>query len=451
MAVDTSQRTESIEQLVDSIEKRDITLPEFQRDFVWEESKTYDLFDSIIRDIFIGSLIYGIPSFELTVRELDSRPRKGSGSRKKLSHQSLSKSQINTLVKTGHFRLLLDGQQRVTSLYRALKDIDQVWIIIRNDDELPPDVRKKLPADRSLEEVMNEVAGKESPDHLSILLGDVYRMLKGHIVRERDKANLLAKTVYWKSQNLQDIQNSPLFEEYLTLTLNIQNILRAEKLLSYYLLDTDEEKFALFFERSNSKGIQLSFIDILAAKLYSGFNLRAKVEEFSEENPDYGLGQNEIVRAISFIASGGQDIGRKYILKSLTHAHFNENWDKLCMLYKKCLNYLYDNNFLISQDWLPYESIILPLIIFLREIPQNDFSQINQLQSRFLKYWYWSAIFSQRYSVAALGLILQDMNILRSVAQENYTFDRHYLGFPYEIKDGKYPLTTSNREVFHCL
>lgn len=69
---------------MDEIRLKKIVLPEFQRDFVWDEPKTYDLFDSLIRDIFIGSLIYGIPSFELTVRELDTRPRKGNGSREKL-------------------------------------------------------------------------------------------------------------------------------------------------------------------------------------------------------------------------------------------------------------------------------------------------------------------------------------------------------------------------------
>ncbi len=64
MGIDTSEKTESIEQLVDSIDKGDIVLPEFQRDFVWEESKTYDLFDSLIRDIFIG---FGVNPLDWTV------------------------------------------------------------------------------------------------------------------------------------------------------------------------------------------------------------------------------------------------------------------------------------------------------------------------------------------------------------------------------------------------
>ncbi|WP_064213423.1 DUF262 domain-containing protein [Geobacillus stearothermophilus] len=59
------QQTESIKDLVENIHKENILLPEFQRDFVWELSKTCELFDSLVRDIFIGSIIYGKPSFYL--------------------------------------------------------------------------------------------------------------------------------------------------------------------------------------------------------------------------------------------------------------------------------------------------------------------------------------------------------------------------------------------------
>lgn len=447
MAVDTSQKTESIEQLVASIKTGDVVLPEFQRDFVWEEARTYDLFDSLIRDIFIGSLIFGIPTFELTVRALDMRPRKGPGSRKKLSYESFTKAEINRRVKTGQFRLLLDGQQRATSLYRAVNGIDNVWIIVRADNELQPEVRDKKPFDRSLEEVLFEVTGKESPDRMSIRLSDVYKMLRGEIVRETDKFALFEETAYCKSTDIEHVQDSDLFEAYLTYTTQLQNLFRAEKLLSYYLLDTDEEKFSLFFERSNSKGLQLNFIDILAAKLYSGFNLRAKVDEFKDENPSYKLGRNEIVRAIAFVVSDGKDIGRQYILSTLNHVHFSEHWDNLCALYRKCLDYLYDNHFLISEEWLPYDSILIPLVIFLREIQNNDFSQINEMQSKFLKYWYWSVIFSQRYSSAAQEIIVTDAKILRLVAQGDYDFDPKYLSrFQYEIMDHQDFFTVSKKQ-----
>jgi uncharacterized protein with ParB-like and HNH nuclease domain len=79
--MDTGQKTESIAVLVGDIVSDRVALPEFQRDFVWDIEKTFDLFDSFVRDIFVGSLIYGIPSFEITVRELDKRPRTGKGTR----------------------------------------------------------------------------------------------------------------------------------------------------------------------------------------------------------------------------------------------------------------------------------------------------------------------------------------------------------------------------------
>jgi len=64
--VDTGQKTESILRLVEDIVKDNVALPEFQRDFVWDIEKTFDLFDSFARDIFVGSLIFtGFPPSKL--------------------------------------------------------------------------------------------------------------------------------------------------------------------------------------------------------------------------------------------------------------------------------------------------------------------------------------------------------------------------------------------------
>ena len=94
LSADNSQKTESIADLCKEIDAGGLVLPEFQRDFVWEEGKTLELFDSLVKDIFIGSIIYGIPSFEITVRDLDNRPRKGKGSRAKLKIKSFGKKEI---------------------------------------------------------------------------------------------------------------------------------------------------------------------------------------------------------------------------------------------------------------------------------------------------------------------------------------------------------------------
>ena len=76
------EQTQSIQQLILDIDDKKIFLPEFQRDFVWEISKTYDLFDSLVKDIFIGAIIYGIPSFDIAIREIDNRKKITKGKKR---------------------------------------------------------------------------------------------------------------------------------------------------------------------------------------------------------------------------------------------------------------------------------------------------------------------------------------------------------------------------------
>ena len=116
---DTQSQTESLLEIIKGIDSRTIMLPEFQRDFRWELGQTYDLFDSLIKDIFIGTIIYGKPSFTMTLREIDQRPRKGKGSNAPLITYDYSKEQIVKLAQTQNLRIVLDGQQRITSIYRC--------------------------------------------------------------------------------------------------------------------------------------------------------------------------------------------------------------------------------------------------------------------------------------------------------------------------------------------
>src|SRR5262249_32032400 len=145
-------------------------------------------------------------------------------------------------------------------------------------------------------------------------------------------------------------------------------------------------------ERSNSKGIQLNFIDILAAKLYAGFNLRSNIEDFEEENPTLELNREVLVRSISFRVSHGRDTGRSYILSSLTHSHFNQHWEDFTSAYKSVHHYLRSSRLLIHPTWIPYENMMIPLIAFAVNLKHHEFSQISEDQAKIIAVWYWLAI-----------------------------------------------------------
>ncbi len=421
------QSSESIRNLMEDIDNNNITLPEFQRDFVWDITKTYDLFDSIVKDIFIGSIIYGIPSFEVTVREIDNRDRKTSGKRrKKLKLISYTKEEITMKVNTQRgFRLVLDGQQRVTSIFRAVKGIDTIWFVCKNEDEVDEDMKNKEINQMTLEEVLYEFNGQEDENRLSIKLSDVYSIMENSYFEDEIKENFFSKIKF--IENVSEEEQNLYFRRYLIFSRKIQDLFKAQKLISYYLLNMNSEKFALFFERSNSKGVRLNFIDILAAKLYKGFNFRNEMEKVIDLHGNkYNFEREIIVRTISYIVSNGKNVDRGFILKNLNHEDFNLYWNEVCDSYKKVLDFLFDNHFIISQSWMPYDNIVIPLMVFFRELPHKDFTQMNEKQKEFIHYWYWASIFSQRYGGASNDVIIQDSNILKIIAKNQKITDKTY-------------------------
>lgn len=410
------EQTQSLKQLIIDIDDKKIFLPEFQRDFVWEISKTYDLFDSLVKDIFIGAIIYGIPSFDIAIREIDNRKKITKGKKRSaLEVKTITKKEIEDINKVGgNFRLVLDGQQRTTSIFRALKGTDEVWFIAKNEDE----VQNTSFESAKLEEILEEIAGEQDPERLSIKLSDVWEIETNDYEEEEIKEKFFFQGLYYKTYcNDEGFDLKSEFRKFRNLRRKIADLLKSEKLLSFYLLDMNLEKFVVFFERSNTRGVQLNFIDILAAKLYTGnFNLKEKIKIFDQQHPNHILIPEIIVRSIAYIKSSPKEINRSYILTSLDADDFKEWWDKICRWYKVTLDYLFQNNFIISQDWMPYENMAIPLMNFLKEIG-GDFHQMNPNQKKFIDYWYWNSIFSLRYSGASNERIIEDSNILIQVAR----------------------------------
>ena len=84
--------------LVEQIDSGELSLPDLQRPFVWKQTKVRDLFDSLYRGYPAGYfLFWATPTAEQT-------------------HQFASSTGQSQAVK-----VVVDGQQRLTSLYCVLK------------------------------------------------------------------------------------------------------------------------------------------------------------------------------------------------------------------------------------------------------------------------------------------------------------------------------------------
>lgn len=419
---DTKAQTHSLLDIVKGIDNLSIMLPEFQRDFRWELEQTFDLFDSIVKDIFIGTIIYGKPSFEMTLREIDKRPRRGENSRSKLGTRTLSTDEIRQQMQTKDLRIVLDGQQRITSLYRAItgKGGDKVYLILKdffNFEEFIKD-------GRSLEDVTKAFLGAPDPNAVSVLLSDAYAAE----VKDMEDADLYQQfdaTPY--GSTLKETNPGKLKDArraYRWAIGKLKDLYKQQKLVAYYLLDMGLDKFCLFFERSNSRGIHLNFTDILAAKLYGGFNLRKKIEEYESRN-SLRLNREVIIRAIAYVRGSSENrngngghvisIEKNEILQRLEAKHFTAHWDEACGYYNDCLHYLIGQQFILSQDWIPSENLVLPLMMFRRKI--RGFDQMTEVQRKFIEFWYWASVFSNRYGVSSNEIIIEDAKVLEQIAR----------------------------------
>jgi hypothetical protein len=417
---DNQSQTESLLDIVRSIQNETLLLPEFQRDFRWEMDQTYDLFDSLIREIFIGTIIYGKPGFGMTLRQIDDRPRKGKGSRASLRTWHYDKDEMVNKSRVQNLRIILDGQQRITSIYRALKGKDNVFLVLRAD--MKPEELIEQP----LEHILAEVAGEESEDAVSVRLSDAYRAeSEGLEGEELDR--LFAGSAFGLRLGEDDPQWKPFARAYRRAVKKLCDLYKKQKLVAFYLLDMTLDKFCLFFERSNSRGIQLNFMDILAAKLYQGFNLRQKIEEFETQH-SLRLNRETIVRTVAYLTAvdKGQaiNIEKKAILENLEPEDFNRHWDRASEFYKESIDYLVVQHFVLNRDWLPSENMVIPLMIFLSHV--KKFDRIDEEQRKFLEFWFWSSVFANRYSTSSNEVIIADSQALTQVAQGKRIERRDY-------------------------
>jgi len=93
----------NLQTLINNIDIGMIGLPDIQRPFVWKDNKVRDLFDSMYKGYPVGYLLFWANGFDDTARTI--------GTEHKQKHPSL---------------LIVDGQQRLTSLYAVVKGVEVI-------------------------------------------------------------------------------------------------------------------------------------------------------------------------------------------------------------------------------------------------------------------------------------------------------------------------------------
>lgn len=366
----TLTREYRIADLLHEIHHGSIVLPEFQRDFDWNDDSVMQLLATVARRWPAGSLLLqDFPGETFyTLRAFEGGP-------------PLIDAKVDFVV--------LDGQQRLTALYHAIYDTGPYVYAIKAS-ALIPEATIDL-----LEEAILSFSRKEW-DASSRDAGwdTASRLIPFYALRSaadyfswRDDKVLLSPAD--SRDNVRDLLSDAYrhgLEAFHTYQLPAVIVER----------ELEPAAIARIFERVNRTGLRLSSFDLMVAKTFeTGWNLRDKWETACAKFPiladfyqDDGM---PVIRVIALKAS--QSVREGDVLR-LSGLAVRNDWDGAVDACARGLTFLRDACGVQKPDWLPYGGMVITLAALALEHDLTDHTEM-------LVSWFLSRAFGLAYDAGA--------------------------------------------------
>jgi len=373
----------NLNKVFNELENGNIKIPRFQRGYVWERSKIVKLLNSIYEQYPIGSFFLWVASLEyrnfcreITELNLPENP------------------EANT------YSFILDGQQRITSLYVALKGkrlngTDYSSICFNLD-------KKEFQIPRLKNEKHNIPAWKLFD---TTAYGEV---LADYAISDRE--NNTKYSAVWR-----DCQQ--VFTDYPI------SVIRTLKM--------DLEQVVTIFERINQGGKRLSLFDLVHASAWSpNFDLREKIKKFNEEPNVKSFGGIAGEVFIQSLALNKFDDCRNQNQLHLTATIASDLWEKTTECIRLSIDFIKTLGVKFI-DFIPYNSF-LPVIQYYFYKSGNNSIKVEHVS--YIEKWFWTATFSQRYSSSSLTLMKDDAEWIYNLS------DGH-------LEDNVFPVSLTIKEL----
>lgn len=362
-----------LKMLLPQVDAGRIVLPEFQRDFVWNPKNTWELLLSLSRSFPAGSLLF----LKYSKNVLAHRVFEGA-----------EKAKTNGVAPT---HLVLDGQQRLTSLYQAFagKGEHRFWVNLKDMINNDASFEEALIYDR-LERFEKRVKDYEDQYRkkilpLSVLFNDempLDRWIDNFIDYHREKGD----DVRDKVRKIRDEYLEPMRTyEFPVIELNE---------------DTDLEAVCLIFETVNTTGIQLTIFELLTARYWPlGIDLRQLWERALEEYPimqEFEVEPVTLLQIVALLASEKTPTCKRKHLLNIEGKQLTELWPVAAQALNSALQVLKNECGVISPKWLPYSTLLPGMAAILSKVEaKNGPARGDALRK--VKKWLWTSVFSQRY------------------------------------------------------
>lgn len=401
----------TISSVIKEIHSKKYLLPAIQREFVWNTFQIERLFDSLMRDYPISSfLFWSVEKEKVNDYQFYEFLRKYH----EKNNRHNPKANING---DEEIIAVLDGQQRLTSIYIGLKGSFASKLPKKRwDNELAyPQKKLYLNLLSPAEDIefqydflflTNEDAAKKDENNYWFEVGNILNLKESYEINNYLIENGLFSDYGKEKATFANKALSKLYE-----------VIHIKPTISHYLEKSNElDKVLNIFIRINSGGTILSYSDLLlsiATAQWTDKDAREEITNFVDEINNLGSGFNiskDFVLKACLVLNDLGDIAFK--VDNFNKANMKKiesNWETVCKSIRLAFKLV--SSFGFNRDTLTSNNAIIPIAYHLLKIehPENYVSNINTAKDRIvIKKWLILTLLKKVFSG-------QPDNILRSI------------------------------------
>ncbi|MGB3840835.1 MAG: DUF262 domain-containing protein [Bacteroidales bacterium] len=382
-----------------------IQLPDFQRGWVWDDDRIKGVIASVAKSFPIGAVML-LETGNENIR-FKTKPVEG----------------VLGLNGTKPEMLILDGQQRITSLYQAIMTNRVVNTRNSKGYEIKRwyyiDMVKALDTDSDLEEaifsinenkIITENIGRDIILDLSTEENE-FKNLMYPVSMVNNYDEWRTKFIEYWDYDRDKIKFWNEFEKKIIKGFNGYN-------LPVIVMKKENTKEAVcqVFEKVNTGGVSLTVFELLTASFASdGFDLKADWEDIKNKFKPYKIlnktSNTDIIQAITLYSTFNKRLAaitsgltenipsvsakRKEML-NLTLSEYLKYRDEIVEGFIKSSKILVENHIFNSRD-LPYSTQLVPMAAILAKLGDKIDNVGNKNK---LMRWFWCGVFGELYGSA---------------------------------------------------
>lgn len=364
-----------INQLIDDIKQRDLVLPEFQREYVWRKEQVKQLMVSLVRNYPVGGLLFWKTDNPPELKNLDDLPDK-----------------------LGTIELILDGQQRLTSLYLLLTG------------EIPPYYRNKDITTDPRDLFFNVDDGdfqyyqatRMKGNNLWLRVTDCFSKVKINVFE-------IAKQT---TEN--DSVAFELAEKYNSHLNSLRQIEQIDLPVQTVPIHATIEEAIDIFDRVNSQGTKLTDAELALTHITAKWPharrvFKSKIDILSRHNFYFDL--TFMTRALTGVVTKRALF--EHIHKS-DHKSLLDGWQQLSKILDYLISILPNQARIHSTEDVNTQNAFVPLVVYL-SLHNGRFP--NEMMMRRAIHWLYAALMWSRYTAQTDQRLEHDVSLV--VRHEN--------------------------------